>query len=776
MPSARDIRAGAAYVELYAHDNRLVRGLNRASRRLTAFGAQTRRIGMQLAKVSAVFATPLVVGVKVFADFEQQMANVSTMLVEPERHMRQYRQAIRDMSVEFGESTETLAKGLYDILSASVAPEHALSVLAVAAKAAQAGITDTGIAADAITTVLNAYGLSAERAGDVSDWLFSIVQRGKTTFAELAPSIGNVATIAATAGVNLDEVGAALATMTRNGVQTDNAVTALNAIISSFLKPAAEATSYARSLGFEMSSTTLQAEGLAGVFRKISQLPPDAISKLFPNIRALKGVLPALKNLQGFSDDVIAMADRAGATETAYKKMTNTLAHRFRQIKQSALVAMSVVGEALAEPVARIAAMVTTYARHARDVLEKNKAMIVSAAKLIAVIGIVGSALVALGVTGAALSFVFGGIVSIVTGVGTAIGILGSALAALLSPIGLVTAGAVGLALGILHACDVGTKALGWLREQFGKLRDVASQAWKGIGDAMAAGDIALAAKVLWLTLKVEWQRGVNVLKGYWVDFKTWFLTLATDAFYGAVIVLADAWAGLQVLWVETTAFLANTWTQFTAGLTKGWNSAENLLTKGWLKLMGLFDEGLDVEAAIRMADEDLSQRNRQVDRDTQNTLTEREQHRQQQRSGIEQERIGTLRAINDTADAENAARRQRYASELKASQDALAQAKSEWQTAMAEAGTQRTEPEAGPDSGDNVITRVKNVLAGITQAISQADAVKRSMDTTGTFNALAAYGLGTGSVQERTAKASEETARNTATIAQKVGKPATFG
>jgi TP901 family phage tail tape measure protein len=114
------------------------------------------------------------------------------------------------MSIQFGEGTGTLAKGLYDILSASIPAEKALYVLSVSAKAARAGLTDTGVAADAITTILNAYGLSAEKAGDVSDWLFSVVKKGKLTFAELAPSIGMVATTASSAGVDLNELGAAL--------------------------------------------------------------------------------------------------------------------------------------------------------------------------------------------------------------------------------------------------------------------------------------------------------------------------------------------------------------------------------------------------------------------------------------------------------------------------------------------------------------------------------------------------------------------------------------
>ena len=114
MPTARGIRAGAAYVELYANDSRLVRGLKRAQARLRAFSASVRDVGFRLVKLSAVFATPLIAGVKVFADFEEQMANVATMLDQPEKHMARFRKGIRDMSIEFGESTEALAGGLYD--------------------------------------------------------------------------------------------------------------------------------------------------------------------------------------------------------------------------------------------------------------------------------------------------------------------------------------------------------------------------------------------------------------------------------------------------------------------------------------------------------------------------------------------------------------------------------------------------------------------------------------------------------------------------------------
>jgi len=440
MASPRGIRAGKAFVELSADNSKLIRGLKRANARIKAFGANVRKVGASLVKVGAMMGGGLLAATKVFADFERQMANVSTMLEQPERHMARLTKGIREMSVKFGESTETLAAGLYDILSASIPAEKALDVLAVSARAAKAGLTDTGVAADAITTILNSYGMSADKAGEVSDLLFTVVKRGKTTFGELAPQIGMVASTAASAGVGLDELGASLAVLTRNGVKTENAVTAVNQIILSFLKPSAEASKYARELGFEMSSATLKAEGLQGVFERIKDLPPDAITKLFPNARALRGVIPALKNMKGFVADVEAMRAKAGATEAAYAKMTGTLGHAFGQLKQSVVGVLSVIGEALAPTFKRLAGDIRANVGQIIGWVRANKDAIIQTLKVTAAIAGIGVALVSLGAVVSALGTVIGGLIAVVKtailvvrGLGTAMTFLARNPAALLA-------------------------------------------------------------------------------------------------------------------------------------------------------------------------------------------------------------------------------------------------------------------------------------------------------------------------------------------------------
>ena len=759
MPSSANIRAGAAYVELTVENSALIRGLKAAQTKLKNFSRSVTAAGKKLLGISAILAMPFIGGAKTFADFEQQMANVSTMLDEPAKYMEAYNDGIRKMSVEFGEGTDTLAKGLYDILSASIDPAKALDVLAVSAKAAKAGLTDTGVAADAITTILNAYGLSADNAESVSDLLFRTVKRGKTQFSELAPSIGMVATTAASAGVDLEELGTAIATMTRNGVKTENAVTALNAIISTFLKPTDEASKYAKKLGFEMSSAAIKSEGLESIFKKISKLPPDAVSKLFPNIRALRGVLPALRNMEGFSDDVETMKNRAGATETAFAKMSNTLTMAFNRLKQAGLLALSVIGEALADDLRKAAGVFMRVISAVTTFIKQNKKLVVTAAKVVGIVALIGGGLLTLGAIAGTLSFAIGGLLTIVSAVTGTISFLAGVIGGLISILTvsisvwwLVAAAVATVGATFLIQSGVIGDVIDWFGSKFAQLKQFACTAFDGIKAALASGDYALAARTLWLSLQVAWQKGISVLLGYWIGFKQAFMTATLETFYGALSIITDSWASLKSAWVSVVGFLKKFWIGFTGAIMKAWNNTFAWLAKKWLDIKGMFDDSIDVEAEKKQIDAEAAKKNaeedaayNQIDKDSQKQKSKIEQRRQ-----IEQEAIGQQMAD----DLKNHI--SQYADELKKSKEDLTEARKEWQQAISEAKNKKPEtktPESSPVK--TAMDKLKN--AGSAVAVAQS-----KVQVQGSFYAQATRSLSSGTAAERTAKASEDIKKNT--------------
>ena len=333
--------------------------LKRVQGTVEAHGAAFAKAGKAMLLASTALTAGLGLSIKQAASFQQSMAQVSTMLDQQSmKYMPAFEKAIKKMSMTYGEGTKTLADGLYNILSASIPAEKAISVLDASVRAAKAGLTDTGVAADAITTIINAYGLSAEKATDISDLLFAIVKRGKLTFAELAPNIGKVAALSAKAGLSLEDLGSTIATLTRSGVRTEMAMTAVRGILNAMLKPVDEAAAaFEDKLGVAMNTTTLKAEGIVGILTRMKKagLTPEEISKMFPNVRALTGVVAAMGDLEGITYDYNLMLNRTGLSQEAFEKNVSTTEHELRKFKETLNIILVGLGAGLLPIVNKVA-------------------------------------------------------------------------------------------------------------------------------------------------------------------------------------------------------------------------------------------------------------------------------------------------------------------------------------------------------------------------------------------------------------------------------------
>jgi len=77
MAKTGAIRAGRAFVELFADNSKLVRGLKWAEARLKAFGRSVQTIGRRMMALSAAIVTPLIGSAKVFSRVGDQVAKMS---------------------------------------------------------------------------------------------------------------------------------------------------------------------------------------------------------------------------------------------------------------------------------------------------------------------------------------------------------------------------------------------------------------------------------------------------------------------------------------------------------------------------------------------------------------------------------------------------------------------------------------------------------------------------------------------------------------------------
>ncbi|MCC6320437.1 MAG: phage tail tape measure protein, partial [Phycisphaerales bacterium] len=295
------------------------------------------------------------------------------------------------------------------------------------------------------------------------------------------------------------------------------------------------------------------------------------------------------------------------STETARDaaQLNDALGTLWKVLKQGVFTiggALAPMLKDLAERITRIIVSVTTW-------IKANRETVVWALKVAAAVAVAGVAIVALGYIVSGIGATLGIVAGVIGGIGAAFSMIGAAIAAILSPVGLAIAAIVALGGVLVVTTGVGGEALAWLGEQFTRLRDWVAKVVGGISDALAAGDIALAAEILWLSLKVVWQQGVAALNKVWLEAKEFFVSTAYGMWYGALAAAEIVFHALEVAWIETTAFLSKTWTNFTTGFQQIWESATSWVAKRMLEIQGLFDSGLDVDAAKRAVDDQLETR-----------------------------------------------------------------------------------------------------------------------------------------------------------------------
>ncbi len=412
----------------------------------------------------------------------------------------------------------------------------------------------------------------------------------------------------------------------------------------------------------------------------------------------------------------------------------------------------------LAERITRIVVSITTW-------IKANRDMVVWALKIAAAVAVAGIAIVALGYIVSGIGATLGIVAGIIGGVGTAFSLIGAAIAAILSPVGLAIAAIVALGGVLLVTTGVGGEALAWLGEQFTRLRDWVTKVVGGISDALAAGDIALAAEILWLSLKVVWQQGVAALNKVWLEAKEFFVSTAYGMWYGALAAAEVVFHALEVAWIETTAFLSKTWTNFTTGFQQVWESASSWVAKRMLEIQGLFDSGLDVDAAKRAVDDQLESRLAELESAAQRHVAEREGQRAAEREQAAAIHEATLAGIGRDFEEAQAALKANTEAGLAESQAALDAAKQKLADAIEQARQKREAADAERGLGRtprDLMTEFEDRLAGLGEVIGKGISVR------GTFNARAAQGLESdGGAAERTARATEQTAKHTKRLAE---------
>ena len=425
-------------VNITGDSSKLSNALSSASGKLQAFGSKMQSVGKSM---TTSLTLPLVAvgaaAAKMAFDFDKSMTSIQALVGVSADKVAEMGETAKKMAVDTGKSANEAAEALFFITSAGLRGSDAMDVLNMSLKAAAVGLGETKTIADLSTSAMNAYGTENLSASGATDILTAAVREGKLEASALAGAMGGVIPLASNMGVSFDQVAAAMAAMSRTGTNAAEGATQLNAILASIKGPTAEAEKTLLKLGTSQQEVAknLETQGLLPTLLDLKDRLKGTgidIKELFPNLRALKGVLDLTgagveSNKQIFD----SLTKSLGATDEAFEKTSQSASFKMTQglnaMKSSLLEVGQVILTAVAPAVQKVGAFFTSLSEKFKALSPTTQKIIIAFAGIVAALGpviaILGTLITLAPAIGAAFTLMMGPVGLVIAGL-TAIAVV----------------------------------------------------------------------------------------------------------------------------------------------------------------------------------------------------------------------------------------------------------------------------------------------------------------------------------------------------------------
>lgn len=263
------------------------------------------------------------------AQFETSTAMVATIADTSQKSLSDISKEVRTYSNETGEAASDMAEATYQAISASVNTADAAAFAGTATKLAVGGFTSATTAVDVLTTAINAYGLAASDATQLSDYLITTQNLGKTSVDQLAQSVGKVIPLASAYNVQMDNLSSAYAVLTANGIATAETGTYLKSMLNELGNTGSDVSEVLlNSTGKTFAQLMEQGYSLGDVMAMLGDAvdgDSTAFNALWSSTEAGIGALSLFNaGADKYNSVLDSMRTSAGATEKAYSTMADT--------------------------------------------------------------------------------------------------------------------------------------------------------------------------------------------------------------------------------------------------------------------------------------------------------------------------------------------------------------------------------------------------------------------------------------------------------------------
>lgn len=273
----------------------------------TAIGTRNREILLSWQSMARVFEVQILHNV--FGGLIQQLhtgtqeaialsikiGEIQTISQENPLHPEKWLDGIRQLSDAYGRDLKDVAQGVYETLSNQVAKgAEAITFLNSALKFAVVTNSTTEESVNVLTAAINAFGLKVSDTDKIAAGFFKTIELGRVKASEMSESLGRILPTAHRLGISLDEIEAAIATLTISGLKYDEAFTLISNTMLKLIKPTKDFQQTIESWGVTSGEAAVEGYGFVGLLKKLEEASggsDEEFAKMFNNLRAIRGAL-----------------------------------------------------------------------------------------------------------------------------------------------------------------------------------------------------------------------------------------------------------------------------------------------------------------------------------------------------------------------------------------------------------------------------------------------------------------------------------------------------
>jgi TP901 family phage tail tape measure protein len=231
--SAGAIRAGSAYVEIFARDGQFQQAMSRIRARMMTLGTQLRQAGTSMTIGGTAMGAPFVFAARTAAAFSLEMARVRANTGATDQQFASLNSSAKAMAVQFGRSPEEVAGAMSELAKAGLDAEGVMKSISPILAVAAADNMELARAVEVAVSTMAQFGMTTNDFGTIADKLQATANASTTSVDSIGEALSYVGPKAQEAGQSFDDVAAAIATLADAGLRGSLGGTGLARVIES---------------------------------------------------------------------------------------------------------------------------------------------------------------------------------------------------------------------------------------------------------------------------------------------------------------------------------------------------------------------------------------------------------------------------------------------------------------------------------------------------------------------------------------------------------------